>query len=74
MKPIITLGVAIIVFGVAALLYQQFTYTARETVVDIGPIHATADRKKTVLLPPLVGIAALVGGIALVAVGMRKRA
>jgi hypothetical protein len=74
MKPIIVLGVAIIVFGVAALLYQQFTYTARETVVDIGPIHATADRKKTVLLPPLVGIAALVSGVVLVAVGMRKRA
>jgi uncharacterized membrane protein len=66
-------GIVLIVLGVAALAYQGFTYTTRETVIDIGPIKATADREKTVPLPPLVGIAVLAGGIVLLVVGSRKR-
>lgn len=61
-----------IALGLAALAYQGFTYTTRETVVDIGPIHATADREKTVSLPPVFGIAAVAGGVALVFVGSRR--
>jgi len=68
------LGVVLIVLGAAALLYQGITYTSRETVVDIGPIHATADREKTLPLPPLIGFAAVAGGIVLLVSGVRKRA
>jgi len=67
-------GVVLIVLGAAALLYQAITYSSRETVVDIGPIHATADRERTLPLPPLVGIAAVAGGIVLLVSGVRKRA
>ena len=73
MKPIALLGLILIVLGLGALAYQGFTYTTRETVVDIGPIHATAEREKTVPLPPVVGITAVVGGVALLIVGIRKR-
>ena len=59
------LGVLLVVFGLLALIYQGFTYTKRETVVDIGPVHATADRKKTVPLPPIDGGLALIGGVVL---------
>jgi uncharacterized membrane protein len=68
------IGVVLILLGVAALAYQGFSYTSRETVVDIGPVHATAEREKTVPIPPLVGLAAVAGGIALLVVGMRKPA
>ena len=74
MKPIAILGVVLIVFGLAALAYQGITYTTKETVIDIGPLKATADREKTLRLPPVVGIAAVAGGVALVIVGARKRA
>jgi uncharacterized membrane protein HdeD (DUF308 family) len=66
-------GIVLIVLGLAALAYQGFTYTTRETIIDIGPLKATADRQKTVPLPPLVGIAVLVGGVVLLVVGTRKR-
>jgi hypothetical protein len=72
MKPASLLGVLLVVFGLLALVYQGFTYTKRETVVDIGPVHATADRKKTVPLPPLVGGLALVGGVVLLVAGARR--
>jgi hypothetical protein len=67
-------GIVLIVLGAAALLYQGITYTSRETVVDIGPIHATADRERTLPLPPLIGIAAVAGGIVLLVSGVRRRA
>jgi hypothetical protein len=68
------IGVVLILLGVAALAYQGFTYTSRETVVDIGPVHATAEREKTVPIPPLLGMAAVAGGVALLVAGMRKPA
>jgi hypothetical protein len=74
MKPVQLLAIVLIVLGVAALAYQGFTYTTRETVIDIGPIHATADRDKTVPLPPILGITAVAAGVALLVVGARKRA
>ena len=72
MKPISMAGVVLIVLGLAALVYQGITYTSRETVIDIGPLHATADRQKTVPLPPVLGIVAVAGGVALVIAGARK--
>ena len=61
MKPMTMLGVVLILLGVVALVYQGITYTSRETVIDIGPLHATADRQKTLPLSPVLGIVALAG-------------
>ena len=72
MKPLAVVGVVLVVLGVLALVYQGFTYTTKETVIDLGPIHATADRQKTVPLPPVLGILAIAGGVALLVVGSRK--
>jgi uncharacterized membrane protein HdeD (DUF308 family) len=74
MKPIAILGVVLIVVGIAALAYQGITYTRRETVLDLGPLHATAERQRTVPLPPVVGIVGVLAGVALVVTGGRKRA
>ena len=73
MKPIVIAGVLLIVLGLAALVYQGVSYTSRETVIDIGPITATADRQKTLPSPPVLGILAVAGGVALLVVGARKR-
>jgi hypothetical protein len=72
MKPMSMLGLVLIVVGLVALAYQGFTYTTRETVLDIGPITATADRERTIPLPPIFGIAAVAGGVALMVAGARK--
>ena len=66
------LGIVLIVVGVLALAYQGFTYTTRETVIDIGPIKATAERERTFPLPPILGIVAVAGGVALMFAGSRK--
>ncbi len=71
MKPAAIAGIVLIVLGLAALAYQGFTYTSRETVIDIGPIKATADTQKTVPIPPIAGVVAVVAGVALVFAGRR---
>jgi uncharacterized membrane protein HdeD (DUF308 family) len=65
MKPMAILGVVLVVFGVVALAYGGFTYTKRETVLDVGPIHATADREKTFPISPIAGVIGIVAGAAL---------
>ena len=65
-------GIVLVVLGVLALAYQGFTYTTRETVIDIGPLKATAEREKTFPLPPIIGIVAIAGGVALMFGGSRK--
>jgi len=72
MRPLAVLGLVLVVLGLVALAYQRINYTTRETVLDIGPIKATADKEKTVALPPLVGIAVLASGVVLLLVGARK--
>lgn len=65
-------GIILIVLGVVAIAFQGITYTTREKVIDMGPIHATADRKNTIPLPPVLGAIALVGGIVLLVAGGKK--
>jgi hypothetical protein len=72
MKRTAVLGFILVALGVLALAYQGITYRSRETIVDIGPLHATAERDRTLPLPPVLGIVAVVGGAALLITGSRK--
>ena len=67
-------GVLLILLGVVALAYQGITYTSRDTVIDVGPIHATAERQHTMPLSPVLGIVAIAGGAMLLYVGGRRHA
>jgi hypothetical protein len=74
MKPMTIVGGLLLVLGLVALVYQGITYTSRDTVLDIGPLHATADRQKTLPLSPVLGLAGVGAGVALLIAGVRKRA
>jgi len=74
MKPITIAGILLVVLGALALAYQGITYTKREKVIDIGPIHATADTQKTIPLPPILGGIALLGGVGLLVAGAKRTA
>ena len=67
------IGFVLIALGVIALAYGGITYTKKEKVLDIGPIQATADRKETIPLPPVLGVAAIVGGVVMVIYGSKKK-
>jgi len=72
MKPAVIVGILLIVIGVIGLAYGGISYTKEKTVVDIGPIKATADSRETIPVPPILGGLALVGGIVLIVTGAKK--
>jgi uncharacterized membrane protein HdeD (DUF308 family) len=59
------IGVALIVLGVIALVYQGITYTSKEKIIDVGPFKAEVNREKTIPLSPVLGVVALAGGVVL---------
>ncbi len=72
MKTLSLIGILLIVLGIAAFAYQGITYTTQEKVVDLGPVQMTAEKTRTIPLPPIMGGIALAGGIVLLIVGKRS--
>jgi uncharacterized membrane protein YidH (DUF202 family) len=66
-------AIVLIVIGVIALAYGGISYTREKKVIDIGPIEATTKTRETIPLPPVLGAAAIVGGIAMLVLSARKR-
>ena len=62
-----TIGLIMLIAGIAMLIWTGFTYTKKEKVVDAGPIQISADRQKTVSWPPYAGGILVIGGIILIA-------
>jgi hypothetical protein len=67
------IGIVLIVIGLISLALGGISYTTKEKVVDLGPIEATAERHKTIPLPPILGGLALAGGVVLLIAGSKKR-
>jgi len=72
MKASVIVGIVLIAIGVAAAIYGGFDYTSQETVLQIGPLKATAETTETVPIPLWAGIVAIVAGIAAIVLGARK--
>lgn len=71
LKPI---GIILIVVGILALVIPSISFTKREKVVDLGPIQATAEKRETIPLSPVLGVSALAVGAVLLVVGATKKA
>jgi uncharacterized membrane protein YidH (DUF202 family) len=72
MKPATIVGVILIVLGIAGFAFGGLSFTHKEKVLDLGPIQASADKKESLPIPPVLGALAIVGGVVLVAVGARR--
>ena len=72
MKPIMWIGILLVVLGALGLAYQGFNYTHQKKILDVGPIHATAEEHERVSIPPALGGLALAAGIVLLLVGAKK--
>ena len=73
MKPIIIVGIALIVLGAALLGYNHYSYTTKEQVLQIGPITATAEKEHTISFPPILGWLLLGGGVCVLVFGASKK-
>jgi hypothetical protein len=68
------IGFLLIVIGIVALVYGGISYSRQRTVLDMGPIKATATEQHNIPLSPIVGGIAIVGGLALLVVPRRRTA
>jgi hypothetical protein len=72
MRPLVVIGLILVVLGIVALAVPSFTFFTTERVADVGFFKIDISRPHTIILNPIVGGAALVVGIVLVLMGRRS--
>ena len=70
MRPLSWLGVLLIIAGIVVVAMRGIPYTKSQNEVEVGPLKVTSQERG--LVPPIVGIGAIVIGGVLVFAG-RKR-
>ncbi len=73
MKPLAILGVLLIVIGIAGLAIDNISFTERKTIVDAGPLKVTADEQRTIPIPTIAGVVAVIAGAGLLLTGRAAR-
>ena len=73
MKPIIWVGIVLIVLGGLVLAYQGINYTREKNVLDVGSVHITAKTHERLSLPPILGGLMLIGGVAVLVMGVSNK-
>ena len=74
MRSLVVIGVLLILFGIAALAFQGFTFFTSERVVDAGPFKVDVQKPHTIIFNPIVGIVAVAAGAVLTIAGARSKA
>jgi hypothetical protein len=71
MKPMAIFGVLLIAIGIAGLAIDNISFTERKTIIDAGPIKVTADEQRSIPIPTIAGVIAVVAGAAFLFMGRR---
>ena len=66
-------GIALIIGGVAALIYGGFSYTKESAAAKVGPLELKVKESENVNIPAWAGIAAVVAGGVLLLAGAKSR-
>ena len=72
MKPLMILGLVLLLAGIGGLIVPNISWTQTETVAEIGPVEINADREKNVWIPTAASIAAILAGLGLVVAGRKS--
>ena len=73
MRPLAVVGVILIVLGIAGLVVANISITEQKTVLDAGPLKVTKDEQKTIPIPTIAGVVAVVVGLGLVIISRGRR-
>ena len=72
MNPTKIIGIILIAAGCLGLVYGGFSYTKDTSAVKLGPIELKVVEKERVNVPLIVSAGAVVIGIFLLVVGIKK--
>ena len=73
MRPLVIFGVMLIAIGIAGLAIDNISFTEKRTVIDAGPLKVTADQQRTLPIPSIAGVIAIVVGGGMILVGRQAR-
>ena len=73
MRPLVVFGAVLIAIGIAGLAIDNISFTERKTVIDAGPLKVTADQQRTVPIPTIAGVVAIVVGAGMILFGRQAR-
>lgn len=69
-----TLGFALVILGVIALVYGGISYSKESALLDVGPFRATATQQTNVPFSPIVGGVLLLAGILVLVIPQKRLA
>lgn len=67
-----TIGIVLILLGIAGFLVEAISWTTSEEVLDIGPVEVEKQEEKTIPITPVAAGIAVVGGVVLVVIDSRR--
>ncbi|WP_186756759.1 hypothetical protein [Echinicola salinicaeni] len=67
-----TIGIILIIAGIAMFFVTGFSFTTEETVIDAGPIELSAEKEKNVNWPPYAGGASIIAGLIFLGLSKKK--
>ncbi|HVC48168.1 MAG TPA: hypothetical protein VND90_13070 [Terracidiphilus sp.] len=65
-------GILLIIAGIAVIIYGGFSYTSHKNAVDMGPMQIKVAEHHSVPISPILGIAGILGGGALLYFAIKK--
>jgi len=71
MRNLMWVGVLLVILGVAGLLIANVTVTDKKTVANIGPLELRAEEQRSVPIPTIAGIIAVIAGLGMIVVSRR---
>jgi hypothetical protein len=72
MRPARLIGIALLVLGAGALIFDGVTYTKDRDSADLGPLSISIEERETLRIPAWGGIAILIVGATLALMPFRK--
>ena len=72
MKPMMLLGVVLILAGVAGLFVSRVSWTETKPLVKAGPIQINHEEDHSLWIPTAAGVVSVIAGLGLVMVSRRS--
>jgi hypothetical protein len=73
MRPLVIFGILLIAIGIAGLLIDNISFPEKRVVVDAGPIKVTADQQRSIPIPSIAGVIAVIAGVGMIFYGRQAR-
>jgi uncharacterized membrane protein YidH (DUF202 family) len=68
-----TVGIVLIIVGLAMIVIREVNFTQEKKVVDLGPVEINKKENKKVAWPTYAGIAVAIGGVVVLLAGKRNK-